>query len=142
MLSNTGIYALRAMIYLARRNGDGPVRVDDVADALDVPRNYLSKILHTLVKEGALDSLRGPHGGFELAVPASELTLAQVLEPFEHVDEARTCLLGQGHCDDSDPCALHYRWSDVATQVSGFFRDTALEDVVNNEERREAILGS
>lgn len=141
MLSNTGSYALRAVIYLARHEGEGPVRVDDVAAALNVPRNYLSKVLHALVKDGALSSLRGPAGGYQLAVPASELTLAAILEPFEQVDEARTCLLGQGTCDEENPCALHYRWTGVATEVAAFFRDTVLEDVVGETEQMEAILG-
>jgi len=141
MLTNTGTYALKAMIYLAARKGDGPVRVDDVSAALDVPRNYLSKVLHALVKDGALSSLRGPHGGFELAVPASELTLWRVLAPFEEMGEGRRCLLGEGDCDAANPCALHHRWSGVATEVASFFRDTALGDVVDDEERLEAILG-
>ncbi len=140
MLTNTGTYALRAMIYLAARAGEGPIRVDDVAAALDVPRNYLSKVLHTLVKEGALSSLRGPHGGFELAVPASELTLSRVLAPFEEVGGGRRCLLGTAHCEDASPCALHARWAGVATEVAAFFRDTVLEDVVEDAERIEALL--
>ena len=140
MLTNTGAYALRAMIYLAARAGDGPVRVDDVSTALDVPRNYLSKVLHALVKDGALSSLRGPHGGFELAVPASELTLSRVLAPFEELGEGRRCLLGTGDCDAGNPCALHGRWSEVATEVASFFRDTVLEDVVEDSERVAALL--
>lgn len=142
MLSSTGAYALRAVIHLAARQGDGPVRVDDVADALDAPRNYLSKVLHTLVKLGVLRSLRGPHGGFELAVPASELTLSRVLEPFEEVDGPRSCLLGEGDCDEADPCALHARWSGVATEVAAFFRETVLADVVEDADRVRAILGN
>lgn len=141
MLTNTGTYALRAMIYLAARAGEGPVRVDDVSAALDVPRNYLSKVLHALVKEGALQSLRGPHGGFELAVPAGEITLSRVLSPFEEVGEGRQCLLGEGDCDATNPCALHDRWKGVATEVASFFEDTVLEDVVEDSERLNTILG-
>ena len=141
MLSNTGAYALRAVIYLARHEGEGPVRVDDVAAALDVPRNYLSKVLHALVKDGALSSLRGPAGGFQLAVPASELTLLRVLEPFDAIDGRRSCLLREGECDEDHPCALHTRWNGVATGVAAFFRDTVLEDVVRDAEQVEAILG-
>lgn len=141
MLTTTGAYALKATIYLAARQGEGPVRVDDVSSALDVPRNYLSKVLHVLVKAGTLSSLRGPHGGFELAIPASEITLSRVLEPFEPVDEGRKCLLGDGDCDAADPCALHHRWKGVATEVATFFRETALEDVVRDRDRVDAILG-
>ncbi len=141
MLSNTGAYALRAVIYLARHEGEGPVRVDDVAAALEVPRNYLSKVLHALVKDGALGSHRGPAGGYQLAVPASQLTLERVLAPFDAIDGRRSCLLRDGECDEANPCALHDRWAGVATGVAAFFRDTVLEDVVRDAEQVEAILG-
>lgn len=132
MLSNTGAYAVRAMLHLAERAGEGPVRVDDVAAGLEVPRNYLSKVLHTLVAEGVLRSARGPHGGFELARPASEVTLLEVVAPFEAMDGARSCLLRSGACDEADPCALHDRWGSVAAEVAGFFRETVLADVLGD----------
>jgi Rrf2 family protein len=140
MLSNTGEYALRAVIHLAGREGRGPTRVEDVAADLDVPRNYLSKILHTLVKRGILTSLRGPRGGFELAVPSTLLSLYDVVAPFEDI-ERRTCLLGRTECSDEAPCSVHGRWKGVATEVALFFRETKLADVVAGEAEVGAILG-
>lgn len=140
MLSNTGEYALRAVIHLAEREGSGPVRVDDVAADLDVPRNYLSKILHALVKRGILASLRGPKGGFELAVPSSLVSLYDVVEPFEDM-ERRMCLLGRSECSDETPCSVHGRWKGVATEVALFFRETKVADVVSGEAEVGAILG-
>ena len=141
MLTNTGTYALRAVLYLAQRQDEGPVTVDAVAEALGVPKNYLSKVLHALVKDGTLRSLRGPTGGFQLAVDPSSTPLGRILEPFETVAERRGCLLGEGACSDTDPCALHDRWRHVATEVAAFFRDTAVADVIEDETRRKAILG-
>ncbi len=129
------------MIYLAEREGEGPVRVDEVARGLAVPRNYLSKVLHALVKEGTLRSLRGPHGGFELAAPASSVTLYQVVRPFDEIEERRSCLLGCGECDETDPCAIHGLWSGVASDVAAFFRETALDEVVRDRARVDAIVG-
>jgi Rrf2 family transcriptional regulator, iron-sulfur cluster assembly transcription factor len=142
MLSNTGEYALRAVLYLAEREGSGPVRVDDIAADLAVPRNYLSKILHALVKRGILHSLRGPKGGFELALPSSLVTLYDAVEPFEDI-ERRMCLLGRSECSDEAPCAVHGRWKGVATEVALFFRETTLSDVVAGGARSKvgAILG-
>lgn len=141
MISATAAYAIRAMLYLAEREGEGLARVEDVAEALDVPRNYLSKILHALVKDGTLRSVRGPHGGFELAVPASSLTLFSVVRAFDDIEAKRTCLLGLGECSDENPCALHGRWSGVAAEVASFFRETALDEVVRDGERVGVILG-
>ena len=67
MLSSTAEYALRAVLYVAQHAAGGPVRVSEIASALKLPQNYLSKILHELTKSGILVSTRGKHGGFQLA---------------------------------------------------------------------------
>lgn len=141
MLSNTAQYALRAMLYLGEREGSGLIRVDEVSEALDVPRNYLSKILHALVKAGVLTSLRGPHGGFTLARPGAQITLFDVVGVFDDIEARRTCLLGRKECSDVAPCSIHAHWREVATQVAAFFRDTSLADVVRSDEMRGAALG-
>jgi Rrf2 family protein len=132
LLSNTAQYALRAMIYLGQRDGTGPIRVDEIAERLDVPRNYLSKILHALVKRGILRSLRGPHGGFALARPADDITLYHVVEPFDDIEARRTCLLGRKECSDVNPCVVHEHWKNTATHVARFFRETSLARVVQD----------
>lgn len=141
MLSNTSEYALRAMIYLGEREGAGTIRVDEVAEALDVPKNYLSKILHTLVKQGVLRSVRGPRGGFELARQSREITLYDIVSPFDDIEARRTCLLGRRECSDVNPCAIHAHWREVATQVAAFFRETPLAEVVASAEELGGVLG-
>lgn len=130
IISQTAVYALRAAIHLAESEGDGLVRVDDIAEALDVPRNYLSKILHTLARGGLLRSTRGPGGGFRLAVPAEKLRLLDIVSNFDDMRERRTCLLGRGRCSDTNPCAVHTRWQDASREVRSFFQDTTLADLV------------
>ena len=82
-------------MYLAETPKDTPVRVDDIAEALSVPRNYLSKILHVLGRAGLLQSTRGPHGGFRLAQPAKDVLLTDVISHFDDVGETTGCLLGE-----------------------------------------------
>jgi Rrf2 family protein len=135
VLSNTAQYALRAMIYLGQREGEGPIRVDEIADQLGVPRNYLSKIMHALVKEGILQSLRGPHGGFKLARPSATISLFELVASFDDIEARRVCLLGRKECSDVNPCAIHEHWKATATQVARFFRDTSLADVVKDPAR-------
>jgi Rrf2 family protein len=134
LLSNTAQYALRAMIHLGQHEGEGPIRVDDIAERLDVPRNYLSKILHALVKEGLVASLRGPHGGFRLARESREITLYDVVSPFDDIEARRTCLLGRQECSDVFPCVVHEHWKNTATHVARFFRETSLANVVQDAE--------
>jgi Rrf2 family protein len=132
MLSQTAEYALRAVVHLAERYPEGPTRVDDIAEALGVPRNYLSKILHSLVKGGVCASTRGPHGGFELLRNPTEIPLIDVVGQFDPAlgSADRVCLLGRTTCSDEDPCAAHERWGGVRNTVIAFFGDTTVDHLV------------
>lgn len=134
MLSQTAEYALRAVLYLAERADDGTVRVGEMAQALGIPHNYLSKILHRLARAGVLASTRGKAGGFQLAVPADRLRLYEIVAPFDRIDERRRCLLGRPRCSDSTACAAHSRWKQVADTVASFFRETSVADLLRGAE--------
>ena len=128
-LNSTSQYAIRATLYVAQRAAAGPVRVDDIAQAVGCPRNYLSKTLYALVQAGILRSTRGPGGGFELARSPDQLMLGQVIAPFEPAS-ARPCLIGRPECGRAAPCLAHHRWERVAGVVNAFFEQTAIADLL------------
>jgi Rrf2 family protein len=130
MLSKTSEYALRAVLYLARESREVPVPAGDIAAALDVPANYLSKILHTLSRAGVVRSERGPGGGYRLARPADSISLAEVVGAFDPITPASSCLLGRVRCRDDQPCAAHARWRQVFDPVTAFFRDTMVAELL------------
>jgi Rrf2 family protein len=133
LLPQTAEYALRATIHIAAAESVAPgvlVRVGDVAEALGLPRNYLSKTLHQLARGGVLASTRGPAGGFRLAMPADELSLERVVGVFTE-PRPRRCLLGTGRCGENADCPVHTRWKPVGTLVSAYFANTTIADVVH-----------
>ena len=140
ILSQTAIYALKATMYLAETEEGRPVRVDDIAEALDVPRNYLSKILSVLTRTGVLHSARGPSGGFRLAHVPSELSLSDVIAPFDDIGASPTCFLGGGRCSDATPCAAHARWKGVSAAVRDFLDRTTLDDLTRDASPGTAAL--
>lgn len=128
ILSHTAEYALRTVAFLARR-GDAPVRIDEIATALALPRNYLSKILYRLAQAGLLISSRGRGGGFRLARPADQLRLLDVITLFDQVGPERRCLLGREACNDRNPCEAHASWKEVAVRVAAYFSGTTVADL-------------
>lgn len=135
MLSLTAEYALRAVLYIADHGTNGPIRVDAMADAMGLPRNYLSKTLNQLTKRGVLLSQRGPAGGFRLCVPAETLTLAAVVEGFDPDETRRGCLLGRPQCSDTNPCPAHNRWKGLAERIATFFRETTVANLLEDPSR-------
>ena len=136
MLSGTAEYALRAVVCLAREtSASRTMRAADLAEAADVPRNYLSKILHELTRAGILKSTRGKNGGFRLGMPPGKLPLLRIVALFDQMDEKRTCLLGRPECSDRDPCPAHDRWKATSERIARFFRETTVADVMGGSGR-------
>ena len=131
LLSQTGKYAVRAAIHLAQNEAEGPRRVAVIAAQLEIPRNYLSKILHQLARAGILESERGPRGGFRLTVPPEALTLAQIVESVDSGLLGQRCLLGRPECTDRDPCPAHGQWKRLAREIESFLTDTTLADLMD-----------
>jgi Rrf2 family protein len=129
MLSHTAEYALRAVLYVAQ-HGDRLVQAGEMAQALRIPRNYLSKIVHALAREGVLESTRGKSGGFRLAQAPNRLYVVQVVSPFDRLGDVRRCLLGRPQCSDRTACAAHTRWKEVAERVAEFFRETTVAELL------------
>jgi Rrf2 family protein len=76
-------YAVRAAVELAAGSSEAPRKVDDVARAQGIPLSFLENILTQLRSAGVVRSQRGPEGGYWLAHPASEVTLADVIRAVE-----------------------------------------------------------
>ncbi len=79
-LSRSTGYAVLAVGYIAQRQGQGVVLSQDIAEAYDIPLEYLLKILQQLVRANILRSKRGPRGGFSLARPTAKITMLEIIE--------------------------------------------------------------
>jgi Rrf2 family protein len=76
-------YAVRAVIELAGSSQGSPRKVDDVAQAQHIPVSFLENILTQLRSSGIVRSQRGPEGGYWLAQPAAEVSLADIIRAVE-----------------------------------------------------------
>jgi Rrf2 family protein len=127
-LSRTAEYSLRAMTYLARLQTSKRIRVRDLAEAVDLPAPYLSKIMQKLTAVGILDGQKGHHGGFLLAKPPAEIRFIDILQAVDFNPVAEHCLFGWDSCDEQDPCPLHPQWSILKDQIEQWARSHTLAD--------------
>ncbi len=127
-MSRTAEHAVRALLYLAKCAPES-AKASRIAADLGAPPNYMSKTLHALAGAGIVHSRRGPTGGFRLAVPADELTLARIIEAMDDPAPKDMCLVGNTRCSDRTPCALHARWKRVSDAVWSPLRGTTLADL-------------
>jgi Rrf2 family protein len=76
-------YAVRAVVELAADDGEKPLKAERIANAQDIPLNFLENILGELRHAGLVRSHRGAEGGFRLARPPEEITVADVIRAVE-----------------------------------------------------------
>lgn len=138
MLSQTGIYALQAVLHLARNGRGESMPAAAMAEALELPSTYLAKVLHRLAREGVVVSTRGAHGGYRLALDPATLTVARVVAPFQELRPARTCLLG-GPCDLEHPCPAHARRTAWTVSALAVLETTTLADLLDGTPLPEAL---
>ena len=76
-------YGIRAILDLAERHGQGPVRSENIAARQEIPESYLDQMLTTLRKAGLVRSSRGPRGGHQLARLPRDISVGEVLQALE-----------------------------------------------------------
>ena len=106
-------YALQAVVFLALRKETTHLSIKELTRNLHIPYHFLGKILQDLTRKGLLSSLKGPTGGFALAMSAKEITLFHVVEAIDGADFTRNCVMGFPECSSKNPCAMHSQWSDL-----------------------------
>jgi Rrf2 family iron-sulfur cluster assembly transcriptional regulator len=130
MLSITSQYALRALSHLARQEGEA-VLGRDLAQCVEIPANYLSKVLLSLRNAGLVDTTRGAGGGYRLRRPANDIRLIDIVELFEEVSRTHpTCFLGRTRaCSESEPCTAHSAWKGLQAEYLRFLVSTPLSAI-------------
>lgn len=125
-------YAIRATVELAAA-GDGPVKGDRLAQAQAIPPNFLENILVDLRNAGLVASKRGAEGGYWLARPAEEITLADVIRavdgPLANVRGVRSELVAYRGSAES----LREVWVAVRASLRGVLEGVTVADVARGE---------
>lgn len=135
-------YAVRALTYLAQREGGGLVKLREIADAEGIPAPFLSNVLNRLVATGLLRSVRGPTGGYALTGTAEELRLLDVREVMDGLADLDRCAVGLPQCSAVAPCAMHHRWVPVRARIHAFLSRTTIGDLAHGRSEGEEDRGS
>lgn len=130
-LSRPAEYALRAMTYMARMDTGKRILTRDLAEAINVPAPFLSKIMRSLTTDGILDAKKGHHGGFLIIRPLEEVRFIDILRAVDFEPVADHCLFGLESCDADNPCPLHPEWSVLKGQIEDWARNNTLADSLN-----------
>ncbi len=116
-------YAIRCVLYLTRNEGR-TASIDEVSNAMSVPKSFLAKILQGLMKAGIVNSTRGVKGGFQLARNPKSINLLEVIEVIQGPSAANICAIDRRMCSLSSGCTVHPVWVKIRKQVETELRKT------------------
>jgi Rrf2 family protein len=119
-------YAIRAMIHLASIPPGIVVPFREIGRQMDVPEDFLAKIMKTLVDQGIVRSTRGPRGGYKLARPAETINVLEVIEAAEGPVAVNVCLDDDDACSRQSFCTMTSVWREGQERMLDVFRATTL----------------
>jgi Rrf2 family transcriptional regulator, iron-sulfur cluster assembly transcription factor len=135
-LTTKGRYAVTSMLDLALHQDGGPVALSGISARQDISLSYLEQLFAQLRRQGLVQSVRGPGGGYYLGKDAGLIDIAAVIEAVNESTDATRCQ-GAGDCQKGETCLTHHLWTDLSDQIRDFLGTITLADLVARQEVRD-----
>lgn len=131
-LTTKGRFAVTALIDLALRGSEGPVTLAGISERQKISLSYLEQLFGKLRRCNLVDSVRGPGGGYCLARPVEEITVADIVRAVDESFDATQCG-GRENCRDEDRCMTHELWSTLNFKMYEYLTSVTLSDLVDKQ---------
>jgi Rrf2 family iron-sulfur cluster assembly transcriptional regulator len=138
-LSTKGRHAVTAMMELALQHEKGPVTLADISAQQSISISYLEQLFARLRQHGLVTGMRGPGGGYCLARPAAEITIASILATVDDVSRREELPHTQGEV----PAGVQM-WLQLSNRIYDYLNSITLEEAVESasNDSQESLFGS
>jgi Rrf2 family transcriptional regulator, iron-sulfur cluster assembly transcription factor len=145
MLSSSCKYGVRAVLLIASKPAaEGKIGLKTIAGELSIPQPFLAKILQVLSKSKILVSAKGPHGGFSLMRPATDITLMDIVRAIDGDEFFDSCLLSGEKCNYYEPsrgvCMLHNDLRKEKVRLTRFFSSKSIDSLVKQLRKSSDVV--
>ena len=139
-LTTKGRYAVTAMLDLALNQRGGVVTVADIAQRQQISVAYLEQLFGRLRRYGLVESVRGPGGGYRLAMPDSEIPLTHIVEAVNESISTTQCGGDPQQCCKGDglQCLTHDLWEELGDRIAQFLGGITLGQLVEQQLSKES----
>ena len=140
-LTTKGRIAVTAMIDLALRQQNGPVTLAGISQRQKISLSYLEQLFGRLRRHALVQSTRGPGGGYTLARPMADVSVADIIYAVDEPLDATQCG-GKENCGDNDQrCMTHDLWASLNRVMVDYLDSVNLQDLVEKQRARMAQQG-
>lgn len=133
-LTTKGRFAVTAMIDLALRQNIGPVTLAAISQRQQISLSYLEQLFGKLRRHELVESTRGPGGGYTLARPAYDITVADIIVSVDEPIDATQCG-GKSNCmgEAMGRCMTHDLWTALNQRMVEFLDSVTLQKLVDDQ---------
>ena len=135
-LTTKGRFAVTAMIDLALRSGEGPVTLAGISERQKISLSYLEQLFGKLRRSNLVESVRGPGGGYCMALPMEQVTVADIVRAVDESFDATQCG-GRENCRDDHRCMTHELWSTLNFKMYEYLSSVTLFELVSRQLSKE-----
>ncbi|MFP6817369.1 MAG: Rrf2 family transcriptional regulator [Pseudomonadales bacterium] len=134
-LTTKGRYAVTAMLDIGLHRQQGPVSVVDIADRQNISASYLEQLFSKLKRSGLLKSVRGPGGGYQLALSPEDISVSRIIAAVGEGVDATRCH-GASDCQDGVMCLTHDLWTELSQEIDDFLGAITLASLIGKNKAR------
>lgn len=140
-ITTRGRYALRAMVDLARHSDGEPVARCHIAERQEISADYVAQLFQMLQDAGLVEGVKGPGGGYRLALDAREIRARDVIEAVEGPVALVHCVEpdGESSCHRVGRCATHLLWKRLSVAMRELLDATTLQDLADQAQQLHAL---
>lgn len=120
-------YALQGILYLAEMQDQGNISAEQISRDLHISKEFISKTLQSLVKDGIVQSHRGKSGGFSLARDPATMSLLDIVLIIDGNTIFESCVLGLPTCGSDSPCPVHEQWGPIRAASREMLQNTTVD---------------
>jgi len=134
MFSKACEYGIKAAVFIAvKSQQESRVSLNEIAKEINSPIAFTAKVLQQLRKNGIIDSVKGPNGGFEINKnKVARIKLNTIVSAIDGDSIYIGCGLGFQNCNEDKPCVIHHQFKLVRNDLKQMLETTSLLDLSND----------
>jgi Rrf2 family iron-sulfur cluster assembly transcriptional regulator len=138
-LTTKGRFAVTAMVDLAMRQNRGPVTLAAISERQHISLSYLEQLFGKLRRHRLVSSVRGPGGGYNLALPPASVSVADIVTAVDEPLDATQCG-GKENCLDDRRCMTHDLWATLNKKMYEYLSSVSLADLVEHQNGKHVAV--
>lgn len=137
-LTTKGRFAVTAMMGLALQGDEGPVTLAEISARQQISLSYLEQLFGKLRRNELVRSVRGPGGGYRIAKPTNDISVADIILAVDEPIDATQCG-GKENCQDDHKCLTHDLWANLNAHIFTYLRAVSLGELVSNHKAKGTV---